>query len=153
LPADVDRLRPRGLRDARLAGPRDLGRAPPARGPGLSRVHAAGRAVGRNGDVPGPAARRAHHARREHHAAGDGPGDPMSGARRGTAGRGARAAVAPGARARVRRPTRGPIVAPSILSADFANLASAIRVADPAREWVHCDVMDNRFVPNLTFGP
>jgi ribulose-phosphate 3-epimerase len=46
-----------------------------------------------------------------------------------------------------------PIVAPSILSADFSDLAAAIRVADPAREWVHCDVMDNHFVPNLTFGP
>jgi ribulose-phosphate 3-epimerase len=46
-----------------------------------------------------------------------------------------------------------PIVAPSILSADFSDLAGAIRIADPAREWVHCDVMDNHFVPNLTFGP
>jgi len=46
-----------------------------------------------------------------------------------------------------------PIVAPSILSADFARLAEALSIADPAREWVHCDVMDNHFVPNLTFGP
>jgi len=46
-----------------------------------------------------------------------------------------------------------PIVAPSILSADFSDLPGAIRVPDPAREWVHCDVMDNHFVPNLTFGP
>jgi ribulose-phosphate 3-epimerase len=50
-------------------------------------------------------------------------------------------------------PLVAPIVAPSILSADFSDLAGAIRVADPAREWVHCDVMDNHFVPNLTFGP
>jgi ribulose-phosphate 3-epimerase len=50
-------------------------------------------------------------------------------------------------------PLQAPIVAPSILSADFADLAGAIRVADPDREWVHCDVMDNHFVPNLTIGP
>jgi ribulose-phosphate 3-epimerase len=46
-----------------------------------------------------------------------------------------------------------PIAAPSILSADFARLAEALAVVDPARDWVHCDVMDNHFVPNLTFGP
>jgi ribulose-phosphate 3-epimerase len=50
-------------------------------------------------------------------------------------------------------PLTAPIVAPSILSADFARLPDAIRLADPAREWVHCDVMDDHFVPNLTFGP
>jgi ribulose-phosphate 3-epimerase len=50
-------------------------------------------------------------------------------------------------------PLTPPIVAPSILSADFSRLAAEIAVADPAREWVHCDVMDNHFVPNLTFGP
>jgi len=50
-------------------------------------------------------------------------------------------------------PMTPPIVAPSILSADFARLPEAIRLADPAREWLHCDVMDNHFVPNLTFGP
>ena len=46
-----------------------------------------------------------------------------------------------------------PIVAPSILSADFSRLEAELAVVDPAREWVHCDVMDNHFVPNLTFGP
>jgi len=46
-----------------------------------------------------------------------------------------------------------PIAAPSILSADFAHLSDAVALADPARDWVHCDVMDNHFVPNLTFGP
>jgi len=50
-------------------------------------------------------------------------------------------------------PLAGPIAAPSILSADFAALSGAVAIADPARDWVHCDVMDNHFVPNLTFGP
>jgi ribulose-phosphate 3-epimerase len=52
-----------------------------------------------------------------------------------------------------RHPLAGPIVAPSILSADFVHLAEALAVVDPARDWVHCDIMDNHFVPNLTFGP
>jgi ribulose-phosphate 3-epimerase len=46
-----------------------------------------------------------------------------------------------------------PIAAPSILSADFTRLADQIALIDPARDWVHCDVMDQHFVPNLTFGP
>jgi ribulose-phosphate 3-epimerase len=46
-----------------------------------------------------------------------------------------------------------PIAAPSILSADFSKLGDQLAIADPARDWVHCDVMDNHFVPNLTFGP
>jgi ribulose-phosphate 3-epimerase len=45
------------------------------------------------------------------------------------------------------------IAAPSILSADFARLGEQLAVLDPARDWAHCDVMDNHFVPNLTFGP
>ncbi len=48
---------------------------------------------------------------------------------------------------------RPPIVAPSILSADFSRLAQELAILDPARDWLHCDVMDNHFVPNLTFGP
>lgn len=44
-------------------------------------------------------------------------------------------------------------MAPSILSADFSRLAEGLALLDPARDWVHCDVMDNAFVPNLTFGP
>jgi ribulose-phosphate 3-epimerase len=60
--------------------------------------------------------------------------------------------TAPGAE-RPPLPLTPPIVAPSILSADFSRLAEELRLVDPAREWVHCDVMDNHFVPNLTFGP
>ncbi len=52
-----------------------------------------------------------------------------------------------------RRPAPAPVVAPSLLSADFARLADALAIVDPARDWVHCDVMDHQFVPNLTFGP
>ncbi len=50
-------------------------------------------------------------------------------------------------------PLRGPIAAASILSADFTRLGEELEVIDPARDWVHCDIMDFRFVPNLTFGP
>lgn len=48
---------------------------------------------------------------------------------------------------------RAPIAAPSILSADFSRFADELALADPARDWLHCDVMDHHFVPNLTFGP
>src|SRR5258705_13100584 len=50
-------------------------------------------------------------------------------------------------------PLTAPVAAPSILSADFSRLAEALAITDPTRDWVHCDVMDNHFVPNLTFGP
>jgi ribulose-phosphate 3-epimerase len=49
--------------------------------------------------------------------------------------------------------TRAPVISPSILAADFARLGDEVADVAPAIEWIHVDVMDGHYVPNISIGP
>ena len=49
---------------------------------------------------------------------------------------------------------QNPIIAPSLLGADFSNLQKEVKLCNESKaEWLHLDIMDQQFVPNLSFGP